>query len=157
MAAMVLCSSDGDGRVLTRPDGRNQVGWSRQSADRGSSRLRTIARAPVSANSARRAGSSHLAARGASARISSMPTDDSDTAQDSTSCHVRRAREGDSQSIAWLVERFAPALLAQAHYRLRSLPRGLYDPEDLVQDAWIAALPHLPSLSARDARYTPVL
>jgi RNA polymerase sigma-70 factor (ECF subfamily) len=74
-----------------------------------------------------------------------------------TSAHVRHARKGDAKSIAWLVERFAPLLLAQASYRLRRLPRGTYDPEDLVQDAWIAALPRLPDLPARDDRYTPVL
>jgi RNA polymerase sigma factor (sigma-70 family) len=70
---------------------------------------------------------------------------------------VRRARRGDSESVAWLVERFAPLLMAQATYRLRDLPRSLYDAEDLVQDAWIAALPRLPDLPARDTRYTPVL
>jgi RNA polymerase sigma-70 factor (ECF subfamily) len=81
----------------------------------------------------------------------------SDDSANETSSHVRHARAGDSKSIAWLVSRFAPALLAQANYRLRRLPRGIYDPEDLVQDAWIAALPRLPDLPARDERYTPVL
>jgi RNA polymerase sigma-70 factor (ECF subfamily) len=74
-----------------------------------------------------------------------------------TSIHVRRARDGDGESTAWLVDRFAPALLAQARYRLRQLPAGLYDPEDLVQDAWMAAIPGLPDLDPHDGRLTPVL
>lgn len=70
---------------------------------------------------------------------------------------MRQARAGDSKSIAWLVGRFALLLKEQAKYRLRDLPPGIYDPEDLVQDAWLAALPRLPGLPSRDQRYTPVL
>ena len=35
-----------------------------------------------------------------------------------TTFHVRRAREGDAPSLEWIVNRFAPVLLANARYRL---------------------------------------
>ena len=77
--------------------------------------------------------------------------------EDLTTIHARRAVDGDHDSIAWLVERFAPALLAQARYRLAGLPRSLFDAEDLVQDAWLAALPRLPEVLPWQGRFTPVL
>ncbi len=74
-----------------------------------------------------------------------------------TSLHVRRAREGSGESLAWIVERFSPLLFANAKYRLGSRLRTYYDPEDLVNDVWVTALPKLRDLPARDGRYTPVL
>ena len=74
-----------------------------------------------------------------------------------TSFHVRRARKGDTSSLSWVVERLSPMLLANARYRLGKVLGGLYDPEDLVNDVWLVALPKLPELPARDERYTPVL
>ena len=54
-----------------------------------------------------------------------------------TTVHLRRAREGDRESLAWLVERFTPLLIAQARRRLGpALLRG-HDPEDVVQDVFI--------------------
>lgn len=77
--------------------------------------------------------------------------------EEATTIHVRRSSEGDAQSLAWLVERFTPLLLAQARYRLGRQLRGLYEPEDLVQDAWLAVLPRLADLRPRAGRLTPVL
>jgi RNA polymerase sigma factor (sigma-70 family) len=74
-----------------------------------------------------------------------------------TSLHVRRAADGNPESLGWVVTRLSPLLLAQAAYRLGPRLRALYDPEDLVNDAWIVALPRLGELPARDGRYTPVL
>jgi RNA polymerase sigma factor (sigma-70 family) len=74
-----------------------------------------------------------------------------------TSWNVRRAVAGDSQSIGWLVERFAPLLEAQARYRLASTPSSQATPEDVVHDAWLATLPRLGRFVARDGRFTPVL
>jgi RNA polymerase sigma-70 factor (ECF subfamily) len=74
-----------------------------------------------------------------------------------TTIYVRRAREGHGASLAWLVERFTPALLVQARYRLGRHLREHYDAEDLVQDTWVIALPRLPELSPRDGRVTPTL
>jgi RNA polymerase sigma factor (sigma-70 family) len=74
-----------------------------------------------------------------------------------TSLHVRRAADGDSESLGWVVARLSPLLLAQADYRLGPVLRSLYDPEDLVNDTWIVALPRLAELPARDGRHTPVL
>ncbi len=76
---------------------------------------------------------------------------------DATTLHVRRSREGDPSSLAWLVERFTPLLLAQARHRLGRHLRQLYDPEDLVQEAWGIALPRLAELRPASGRLTPVL
>jgi RNA polymerase sigma-70 factor (ECF subfamily) len=74
-----------------------------------------------------------------------------------TTMHVRRAVAGDTESVGWLVERFAPLLLAQARMRLPAEFRSVVEPEDLVQDAWAVALPRLGELPARDGRMTPVV
>jgi len=74
-----------------------------------------------------------------------------------TSLHVRKAKDGDASSVAWLVRRLAPLLEAQARYRLGGRFRGECDPEDLVQEAWAIALPRLRTLEARAGRETPVL
>lgn len=74
-----------------------------------------------------------------------------------TSYHVRRARTGDEASLAWLIERLSPLLHASAEYRLGKTLRTLYDPEDIVNDVWVTALPRLHELPSRDERYTPVL
>jgi len=76
---------------------------------------------------------------------------------DVTTMQVRRAVQGDAASVAWLIERFTPVLLVQARHRLRS-PLGAHcEPEDLVQDTWLTALPRLSDLQQRDGRCTPVL
>ena len=41
-----------------------------------------------------------------------------DNGEQLTTFHVRRAREGDAPSLEWIVNRFAPVLLANARYRL---------------------------------------
>lgn len=72
-----------------------------------------------------------------------------------TTIHVRRAIEGDEASLSWLVERLSPLLLAQVSYRLGPTLRALYDPQDLVQEAWLTLLPRLHELPERDGRHTP--
>jgi len=74
-----------------------------------------------------------------------------------TTIHVRRALDGDKESLAWVISRLTPLLVAQAAYRLRPPLRSLYDPLDLVNDAWLVALPRLGELTARDGRHTPTL
>lgn len=76
---------------------------------------------------------------------------------DPTSLHVGRALGGDPASVAWITRRFGPLLLSQARYRLARHPGLAVDPEDLVQDVWLAVLPKLGALAARDGRMTPVL
>lgn len=82
------------------------------------------------------------------------PGDDTDQL---TTYHVRRAREGDDPSLEWIVNRFAPLLLANARYRLGKNLSRIYDPEDIVNDVWAVALPKLADLPARNNRYTPVV
>ena len=74
-----------------------------------------------------------------------------------TSYHVGQARSGDAESLAWLIARLSPLLIQDAHYRMGKVIRELYDPEDIVHDVWLATIPRLGDLSARDGRYTPVL
>jgi RNA polymerase sigma-70 factor (ECF subfamily) len=74
-----------------------------------------------------------------------------------TTIHVQRAKHGDEASLDWIVRRFTPLLLAQARYRLGTSLRTQYDPEDLVSEVWVIALPRLPDLTVRDGRATPVL
>ncbi len=76
---------------------------------------------------------------------------------DLTTLHVQRARAGDADSLAWMVARFSPLLLAQARYRLGPRLAARVDPEDVVQDVWATALPRLGGLALRDGRATPVL
>ena len=74
-----------------------------------------------------------------------------------TTIHVRRAKGGDHESLAWLAHRFSPLLLAQASYRLRGRACTWVQPEDVVQDVWAIALPALDGLEPREGRETPVL
>lgn len=73
-----------------------------------------------------------------------------------TTMHVRRAVAGDGASLDWIAQRLTPLLIAHARYRLGNL-MGRFDPEDLVNDAWVVALPRLADLTAREGRLTPVL
>jgi RNA polymerase sigma factor (sigma-70 family) len=90
------------------------------------------------------------------ALATAMPTEPEPVAE-LTTLHVRRARQGDSESLAWVVHRLAPLLLAQATWRLGPRLRRLYEPADLVNDAWLVTLDRLRDLPERDGRYTPVL
>ncbi|MFT4541187.1 MAG: RNA polymerase sigma-70 factor (ECF subfamily) [Planctomycetota bacterium] len=74
-----------------------------------------------------------------------------------TTAHVRRAVDGDAQSLSWLVERFSPLMYAAAANRLGPQLRGTYDPADVVQDAWVAALPKLSGLKLLGPRATPIV
>lgn len=85
------------------------------------------------------------------------PEDHDDDVVDPTTLHVARARAGDAESLEWLVRRFSPLLQKSAEYRLGKRLRELHDPEDIVNDVWVAVLPSIAELSAREGRYTPVL
>lgn len=69
---------------------------------------------------------------------------------DDTIAHVRAAIAGADPSVTWVVERFTPLLLAQAHARIGSQLRRVVDPHDLVQEVWSIALPKLHLLAGRD-------
>lgn len=74
-----------------------------------------------------------------------------------TSMHLRRARDGDADSLEEAVRRLTPLLLAQARYRLKAITRRVMDPEDLVAEAWLKTLPRLRELTPREGRFTPVV
>lgn len=77
--------------------------------------------------------------------------------EDLTTVQVGRALAGDRLALEGLVERFTPLLLAQARHRLGPRLAREVDPEDVVSDVWLSALPKLSSLGERDGRRTPVL
>ena len=81
----------------------------------------------------------------------------SNDSQDSATTQIRLLRSGHAGAQAWLIDRFTPALFMSARYRIHQHLRGLYDPEDLVQEVWAVALPRLEDLRARDGHYTPVI
>lgn len=70
---------------------------------------------------------------------------------------LQAAIGGDRDSLGWLVAHLSPLLLAQARWRLGSGLASSCEPEDLVQEAWLVALPRLRELKARQGRTTPVL
>jgi len=87
---------------------------------------------------------------------STPATDANDFPQ--TTMHVARAVDGDATSLEWLVGRLSPLLREHARFRLGSVLRRHYDPDDLVHDAWIATLPKLQELVASpETRRTPIL
>lgn len=77
--------------------------------------------------------------------------------RDFTTLHVRRAIDGDQASVAWVVERLSPLLLALARYKLTPPLRLLCEPEDLVNETWLITLPKLAQIEEREGRSTPVL
>ncbi len=74
-----------------------------------------------------------------------------------TSVQLRNAVDGDRDSLGWLVAHLSPLLLAQARWRLAGGTVHTIDAEDLVQEAWLVALPRLRELVPREGRLTPVL
>ena len=76
---------------------------------------------------------------------------------DETTLRVGAAKRGDRASLEWLVERFSPALIADARYRMPAALRRHVDPEDVVADVWAIALPRLPDLREAGGRGTPVV
>lgn len=68
--------------------------------------------------------------------------------------HLRRAASGDTDSTAWIVERFTSILLAHAAQRLGPGLRKHHDPEDVVADVWAIALPKLSELDLTPGRET---
>lgn len=75
-----------------------------------------------------------------------------------TTYHVRRAKDGDDDSVTWIVDRFRPLLSEFAAMKLGKSLRRFCDPEDLVNEAWGIALPKLRDLrSTGEGRSTPVV
>jgi RNA polymerase sigma factor (sigma-70 family) len=71
-----------------------------------------------------------------------------------TSLHITRAITNDRESVAWLVSRFTPLLLCQAHQRIAPALRRHCDPDDVVADVWMVVLNTLPSLAPAEDSMT---
>jgi RNA polymerase sigma-70 factor (ECF subfamily) len=91
------------------------------------------------------------------AHMTDPGSDTVDRHQGLTSIHVRRAIEGDSESLAWLWQHVYPLLHRHAVMRIGRMGAGHIDPHDLVAEAWAATLPRLRDLVARNGRFAPVL
>lgn len=70
---------------------------------------------------------------------------------------MRRARRGDAESLAYVVERLTPLLLVQARLRLGPRLAREVEAEDVVQDVWAIGLQGLEGLRMETDRETPVL
>lgn len=71
-----------------------------------------------------------------------------------TSLHIAKAITNDRESVAWLVSRFTPLLLCQAHQRIAPALRRHCDPDDVVADVWMVVLNNLPDLSPAEGSMT---
>ncbi len=76
---------------------------------------------------------------------------------DRTTVFVRRAVDGDGAGVEWVIDHFTPLLLVAAERRLGPHLRRFYDPEDVVNELWVATMPRLGDLVEREGRLTPVL
>lgn len=70
---------------------------------------------------------------------------------------IKRAGEGDPRSVATLVERLTPALVMQASHRLGPTLRRFVEPEDVVNDVWLASLRRLSEFVPAEGRATASL
>lgn len=75
---------------------------------------------------------------------------------DLTSVHVRRAIQGERESVEWLVSHFEAFVAAQVRLRLGRSALA-EDVEDLGAEVWTVTLRRLPELEPRDGRHAPVL
>lgn len=73
-----------------------------------------------------------------------------------TTLHVRRAIQGNGESLGWIFERFTPFVEAQVRMRL-GVAAGRSEVEDIVADTWVVTLQKLRQLTPRDGRFAPVL
>ncbi len=74
-----------------------------------------------------------------------------------TTLHVRRALEGDQESLSWVVGRFSPLLRAQAAHRLGPVLSRQLDPDDILAEAWLVVLGRLKDIAGREGHSTPRL
>ena len=65
---------------------------------------------------------------------------------------LRRAQSGDADALNQLLRRYLPRLRRWASSRLPWALRSMLDTGDLVQDAVVSSLPHLPALEVRSER-----
>lgn len=75
---------------------------------------------------------------------------------DTTSIQVRRAIEGQRDSLEWIVQRFYAFVRAQVVLRLGDVAHE-HDIEDVVADVWTIALSSMRALRPREGRLSPVL
>ena len=70
---------------------------------------------------------------------------------DLATLRVRSAVKGDAESLDWIVTRLSLLLRMQAEYRLKKVLRRYHEPDDLVNEVWLTALPRLPGAARHRA------
>lgn len=74
-----------------------------------------------------------------------------------TSARVKRAVEGDRESLEWVIAHVSPLVEAQVRVRLGHLANNAADVDDLVAEVWAVALRKIGKLRPREGHYAPVL
>lgn len=74
-----------------------------------------------------------------------------------TSIHVRRAVDGECESLEWVVGHLDPLVRAQVRRRLGAGACNRADVDDLAADVWAVALRRIGDLQPRAGRWAPVL
>src|ERR1700754_1126201 len=74
-----------------------------------------------------------------------------------TSIRLRRAVDGDRDSLGWVVAHFDPFVIAQVRIRLGTAASSGDEIRDVVDEIWLVTLGKLGDLKPRDNRITPVL
>lgn len=73
------------------------------------------------------------------------------------STHIRKAQNGNQESLGWIFDYFTPLLELHATQKIGIYLRKTVDPRDLISDAWLVVLPRLSEIEPRDGHLAPVL
>jgi RNA polymerase sigma factor (sigma-70 family) len=74
-----------------------------------------------------------------------------------TSIRLKRAVDGDRDSVGWIVAHFDPFVIAQVRLRLGLAASSGDEIRDIVDEVWLVTLRRFQELRPRENRLTPVL
>jgi RNA polymerase sigma factor (sigma-70 family) len=70
---------------------------------------------------------------------------------------IRRAQDGDRDSLSWIFDYFTPLLELHAAMKIGVHLQKTVDPRDLISDAWLIVIPRLSEIEPRNGHLAPVL
>lgn len=70
---------------------------------------------------------------------------------------IRRAQDGDRDSLSWIFDYFTPLLELHAAMKIGVQLQKTVDPRDLISDAWLVVIPRLSEMKPRNGHLAPVL